>query len=276
MKTSLVLSAFVLLFSFSACQSGPSSKANTAATGDTLTVMTYNIHHGNAPENTDGKITIDSIAAVINSVQPDLVALQEIDVHTHRSGTDLHEAKRLAELTNMHAFFVKTFDYDGGAYGIAVLSKFPITDSAGYLLPKEAGTREEVRGLCLIKINLPDGQPLYFASTHLGLSKNTRLLQADSILRVISEISDPFIIGGDFNSKPGSETINKISAVLHRSCTTNCQPTIPYNHPREKIDFLFYKSDSLLHPVGQTVLNGTKWSDHLPVVVNFEIRKENR
>ncbi len=240
---------------------------------DTLVVMTYNIHHANPPANGAGVINIDSIAAVINRVDPDLVALQEIDVHTRRSGKALDEAKKLAALTGMQSFFTKTLDYEGGAYGIAVLSRFPIKDSTGYLLPKEPGTQEETRGLCLVKVHLSAGQPVYFASTHLGLSKNTRLLQADSIITIINKLSAPVIIGGDFNASPGSETINKLSSVLKQSCTTGCDPTIPYDHPREKIDFIFYKGDSLLDPIGQKVLKGVQWSDHLPVVVTFEIKK---
>lgn len=275
MKTFLTLSTVVIFLSFSSCQSGSSATSDTTVPGDTLTVMTYNIHHANPPETKEGVIKIDSIATVIKKVNPDLVALQEIDVNTKRSGTALNEAKRLAELTGMYSFFVKTLDYDGGAYGIAVLSRFPIKDSVGYLLPKEPGTNEETRGLCLIKIELPGGQPLYFASTHLGLSKNTRLMQADSIINVLSRLSAPLIIGGDFNAEPGSETINKFVAVLKRSCTTNCEPTIPYDHPREKIDFLFYKGNGLLNPIQLKVLNGVKWSDHLPVVAHFKYVSNN-
>ncbi len=266
----LLTLSLITLFFIAGCN-GNASRGNGSV--DTLVVMTYNIHHGNPPESGEGIIRMDSIAGVINRVAPDLVALQEIDVHTHRSGAALDEAKELARLTHMQSFFVKTLDYEGGAYGIAVLSRFPIEDSLGYLLPKESGTNEETRGLCMVKVQLPANQPLYFASTHLGLSKNTRLLQADSIINVINKLSVPLIIGGDYNASPGSETINKLSSVLQRSCMTACDPTIPYDNPREKIDFIFYKGNSLLNPLRQKALSGVKWSDHLPVVTTFEIKK---
>ena len=45
-------------------------------------VLTYNIHHG---EGMDGKIDLERIAAVIKRLEPDVVALQEVDVKTTRS-----------------------------------------------------------------------------------------------------------------------------------------------------------------------------------------------
>lgn len=262
-----VLPLLALPLFFMSCGNHPSSGGNGK---DTLTVMTYNIHHAAPPSGGDSVIDIEQIAAAINAVNPDLVALQEIDVHTGRSGKDMDEAHHLGKLTGMHPYFTKTLDYDGGQYGIAVLSRFPLEDSISYLLPIAKGAREEPRAVCMVKVLLPGGQPLYFASTHLGLSKATRLLQADSITKIIQNLDEPVILGGDFNSVPGSETINKISALMERSCTSNCAPTIPYDHPMRKIDFIFYRPKQALKPLDQTVLTQFKGSDHLPVVVRFK------
>src|SRR5687768_6315860 len=80
-------------------------------------VLTYNIHHG---EGTDRRFDLERLAAVIKSVNPDLVGLQEVDEKTARSnGVD--QAARLGELTGMHAIFGKAMDYQGGAYGLAIL-----------------------------------------------------------------------------------------------------------------------------------------------------------
>ena len=51
--------------------------------GFELTVMTYNIHHG---AGADKKIDLNRIAAVIQGESPDIVALQEVDCRTRRSG----------------------------------------------------------------------------------------------------------------------------------------------------------------------------------------------
>ncbi len=259
----------LVLLLFMGCQNGGNS-GNTAK--DTLTVMTYNIHHAAPPTGGDSIIDIPQIASAINEVKPDLVALQEIDVHTRRSGKEMDEARKLAQLTGMQAYFTKTLDYDSGQYGIAVLSRFPLEDSIGYLLPIATGVREETRAVCIIKVSLPGDQPLYFASTHLGLSKETRLLQAGRISTIIQNLQEPVILGGDFNSTPGSETINKLSSFMQRSCTSDCASTFPYDQPREKIDFVFYTSPDRLKPIDQNVLTEFRGSDHLPVVVRFKIR----
>src|SRR6478752_6765767 len=63
-------------------------------------VMTYNVHHCNPP-SVPGKIDVEAVAKVIREANPDLVALQEIDVFTNRSGKALHEARELGRLTGM-------------------------------------------------------------------------------------------------------------------------------------------------------------------------------
>lgn len=74
---------------------------------DTINVMTYNIHHCNPPSEPD-RMDVGAIARIIREQDPDLVALQEVDVKTSRSGKELDQAKRLAELTNMHYYFKKS------------------------------------------------------------------------------------------------------------------------------------------------------------------------
>ena len=75
----------------------------------TVRVLTYNIHHG---EGTDGIVDLPRLAQIVKSVQPDLVALQEVDQLTERaSGVDQLHA--LAQLTGMRARFGKAMDYTG-------------------------------------------------------------------------------------------------------------------------------------------------------------------
>ena len=58
-------------------------------------VMTYNIHHG---EGTDSVIDMERIAQVINKWSPDLVALQEVDNGTTRSGNINEATIRIMEM----------------------------------------------------------------------------------------------------------------------------------------------------------------------------------
>ena len=115
-KFLLLLISLVL----SAC-SATSSK-NNRKSPEQLTVLAYNIRHG---EGMDNKIDLQRIADVISKVNPDLVALQEVDKFCKRSGQrDL--ARELGEMLGMQHRFGKFMDYQGGEYGMAVLSRFPI------------------------------------------------------------------------------------------------------------------------------------------------------
>lgn len=232
-----------------------------------IKVMTYNIHHANPPSKAkDSVIDLQAIANVINKAKPDLVALQEIDVHNARAGMDLNEAAALAKLTGMNYYFTRAIYYRGGEYGDAVLSKFPILDSMDYHLSKIEGTNEETRSLCMIKVMLPDKKQIYFASTHLGLTEDTRVLQAEKLTGIIKSLSLPLIIGGDFNATPESETIKVLDSVLTRSCKSGCPFTIPTINPKHQIDYIMYTPFDDFEVLSHRTIPETYASDHLPVI----------
>ena len=89
-----------------------------------LRVMTYNIH---AAKGVDAKVDLARIADVIRSYGPDLVALQEVDVHRARTGA-IDQARELGDALGMTAVFAPTLERDGGHYGIATLSKLPVLE----------------------------------------------------------------------------------------------------------------------------------------------------
>src|SRR5690606_11269664 len=128
--------------------------------------MTYNIHHANPPSR-EAEIDIEGIARVISDARPDLVALQEVDEKTTRSGVTLSQTETLARLTGMYAYFSHSMNFAGGQYGNAVLSRFPILDTMHFELPPERGSNAETRSIGIIKVQPGKGGPLYFASTHL-------------------------------------------------------------------------------------------------------------
>src|SRR5688572_7970801 len=128
--TILITSMLMLLSFAEAQQTNPNDLAREGNTKESMIrVMTYNVHHCNPP-SVPGKIDVEAIAKLINTARPDLVALQEIDVFTDRSGKTLHQARELARLTGMYSFFGKALDFQGGEYGVAILSRFPLRDSA--------------------------------------------------------------------------------------------------------------------------------------------------
>ncbi|HEV7350793.1 endonuclease/exonuclease/phosphatase family protein [Telluribacter sp.] len=267
------MKAFIFLISTLIAFTLPDAngQGGASATPANLKVMTYNIHHCNPPSE-EVKIDVAAIARVINQEKPDLVALQEVDIRTTRSGKNLDQARELARLTGMYSFFTKALDHQGGDYGVAVLSKYPILDSVGYLLPRNPELGGEDRAIAAITVQLPNNQKILFASTHLDLKEGNRLSEAELITKYFKETRLPMILAGDFNDIPGSRTINYLDKYFTRTCQTNCQGTIPIENPNRTIDFVMTNSVGNVKALSTRVINEQYASDHLPVVVEFTVR----
>jgi len=238
--------------------------------GQKIKVMTYNIHHCNPPSAGD-KIDLDAIAKVIRKENPDFVALQEVDVNTERSGKGMNQAKELAKRTGMNYFFSKAIDHQGGDYGVAVLSRFPILDSTRFILPVDPVIKGETRTIAAITVEISKGKKIVFASTHLDLKEQNRLTQAELIVKHFESSQWPVIIGGDFNAVPESKVIQYLDQNYTRSCKT-CAFTIPVSKPDRAIDFVFYKNDDKVQSLSTSVIDEQYASDHLPVVVELKTR----
>ncbi len=254
-----------------ATQSAPARARNA----QTLRIMTYNIHHANPPSKAkDSTIDLQAVANVIKAANPDLAALQEIDVNNGRAGLDLNEAKELGRLTGMNYYFTRAIFYRGGAYGDAVLSRFPIKDTIRYELPVEEGKKGEIRSLCVIKVQLPGKQQLLFGSTHLDQyrDESNRLRQAAAINGIVRTFTLPFILGGDFNDSPDSKTLGSLDSVLTRSCTSDCPLTIPTERPNRTIDYVLYTPAAKFQTLDVKTIPETYASDHLPVIANIRLR----
>lgn len=234
---------------------------------DSLKVMTYNIHHANPPAQ-EGVIDLQAIADVIKSQSPDLVALQELDVLTPRSG-NVDQVKKLAELTGMYAFFSKGIDYDGGEYGVAILSKFKINKSERFALPFKEGLKAEQRSLAVVNVTLPNGSKLDFACTHLDLKDEHRLLQVAEINKVLGSRKTDVILAGDLNLTATTPAMAILEKHFTRSCEQNCAPTIPDVNPDKEIDFILLKKGSKLKVTSHKIINDVHASDHLPLVVTY-------
>jgi endonuclease/exonuclease/phosphatase family metal-dependent hydrolase len=101
-----------------------------------IRVLCYNIHYG---QGNDGVYDVERLAEVIKATEPDLVALQEIDVMVERSGR-VHQIRELGKLTGMASRYGPTQHYQGGLYGNGVLSKLPILDVVIHPLPYTEAT----------------------------------------------------------------------------------------------------------------------------------------
>lgn len=236
-------------------------------------VMTYNIHIGNPPSKPADFRDLEAIARVINTNKPDLVALQEVDNKTKRSGVSVNQAQELAKLTGMHVFFAKAMDYQGGEYGDAILSRLPILEKTRYDLPVEGtGSRFEPRSVALIKVE-KRGKEFLFASTHLDHleDESNRILQANELNKIIEDLKLPLILAGDLNAQPQSETIGILGKKLTNACQSNCPNTFPQDKPDRILDYIMFKKKDEFEVKSFRVINETYASDHLPLIAELKI-----
>lgn len=231
-----------------------------------LKIMTYNIHIGNPPSK-PGIIDVEAIIKTIKAEDPDLIALQEVDVNTLRSGK-INQADIIAGKLGMNFFFAKAIDHDGGDYGVALLSKFPISETKIYRLTTVAGSGGEPRVLATARIRLKNGKYIRFGATHLDHLKNpvNREAQIEEINKRGIKEKLPFIIAGDLNAVPESAEIQKLDQVFTRTCKT-CEPTFPVVNPNRTIDFIAFKKTDTFSIISHRVVQEHYASDHLPVVV---------
>jgi endonuclease/exonuclease/phosphatase family metal-dependent hydrolase len=235
-----------------------------------LTVMSYNIHHANPPSKL-GVIDLDAIIAVIRSENPDIVALQEVDVNTGRSGR-LNQAAVIAEKLRMNFVFGKAIDYDGGEYGLVILSKYPILNTAIHKLPTDSASKGEPRIFLTARVSLPKGREVLFGSTHLDSDADplNRNMQINEVNRLSQKETVAFILAGDLNGEPGSEMIQTLDRQFKRTCEP-CAPTFPVLDPQKAIDFIAVKSGTKFRVVSHKVVQEHYASDHLPVVAVLEL-----
>lgn len=255
-------------------ESAPVSKP--VAKGSVVTVMTYNIYGArpNGVPDTDLK----AIAKTIIDSKADLVALNEVDAFTTRNGKDRHLARDLASLTGMNWYFAKAMDFYGGEYGDAILSKFPILESKRYSLSVADGVGGELRSVAMIKVK-KDDKEFYFTATHLDhlQIEDNRILQANQLKQIVTDLNKPLILAGDFNAKPESQTITIVKSYMTLGCRQQCAFTYPsgggsYGAPDKTIDYIMYSPTDKFTINNYNAIPYLPNSDHAPVVATIEVK----
>jgi endonuclease/exonuclease/phosphatase family metal-dependent hydrolase len=232
--------------------------------GTTLRILAYNIHHG---AGNDEKLDLPRIARLIRSLAPDVVALQEVDERTERTG-GVDQAAELGRLTGMAWAFGPFMDYQGGRYGMAVLSALPFASSTNHRLPEGA----EPRSSLAIRIELPGGGgELTFAGIHFYRTAEERKAQATRLLDVL-DLSGLAILAGDFNSTPDSEVMKSIGETFEVPDKGDDHFTFRSDRPDREIDFIVYRPADRFTVVESRVVDEPVASDHRPLLLVVEIR----
>ena len=247
----------------------------SAQQSDTLRVLCYNIHYG---QGTDGKYDIPRLAKVIQQTKPDLVALQEVDVHVERSSR-VHEAQKLAKLTGLAVRFGPTQHYQGGLFGNAVLTHLPILDVKIQPLPYTESTPELTtypRGAIVVTVRGPGDKPLRFISTHFQHNLPTdRVAEAKAINQHFAlDDGIPTILAGDMNATPEAEPIQILLKQWTNAIDKDATPTAPSTKPRSRIDYIFYRPASRFELVESKVIAEPLVSDHRPVLAVLKLKQQ--
>lgn len=230
----------------------------------TLKVISYNIHHG---ANAQEELTLSQIGEYIEKSGADLVGLQEVDSLCHRSGRQ-DQMKLLAEKTGMNYAFYRHFAYDGGAYGLGILSRFPILEQKNDRITSIKNGKKESLAQLTVRVDIGEKEIL-FSTVHLALDQSTRLVQAEEVLAHLSG-DLPVVLTGDFNALPDTEEIQMIHQLYPMQDTLR-HPTFPQDRPIKKIDYIFTDPG-----IGKSLKNTrvpleVLFSDHLPIEAEFSL-----
>ena len=227
--------------------------------GVSLSAVTYNIKHGHGM---DGKVDLSRSAKVLKDANADLIGLQEIDLNANRSG-QVNQAEVLGKGLGMHAAFGKFMEYDGGRYGMAILSRYPFCNVQQLRLP----TGNEPRVALVAEVILPNDERLAFINVHFDWVRDDkfRLSQAKVVQDYIAQLDIPHILVGDFNDVPGSATLQLFDlSMLEADKPEGKSFTIPSDKPNKELDYVFVGPDSRWHVESCQVIDEPVASDHCP------------
>lgn len=243
-----------------ACQS-PSG-----VTGETsLRVATWNIRHG---RGMDGLVDLERTARVLHTIDADIVGLQEVDRSVRRSG-GVDQAAFIGERLDMHSAFGAFMAYDGGDYGMAILSRFPIAGVEEIALP----TGNEPRIALAARVAVDDRTTIIVVNVHFDWVDDDRFrfAQATALASWIDGQRLPILLLGDFNDGPESRTLGLIRDRAVEAAKTGERATFPAQAPDREIDYLFGVPPKRWTPSPATVQPERDASDHRPVVAEWRL-----
>ena len=239
-------------------------------------VLVLNMHAG---KDASGKPNLEGLAALVTQTGPDLVLLQEVDRRTTRSG-GVDQVAALGESTRYDtAFAASLLRYDGGEYGIALLSRgfvgFRSTNPLAVSpMQTRAGGSHEPR-VALLAFASVRGADWTVVNTHLdpadGAARAQEVSGLVDIVKVQLASGRPFVLGGDLNATPDDGVLQPLRAAGLRDAWAECGSgdgfTYPADKPVKRIDYLWLSGT--VHCASAQVLD-TQISDHRPVLVTMK------
>lgn len=202
-------------------------------------------------------------AKVINQVNPDWVAIQEIDWCTDRAG-GMDQTAALARMTGMYGSFVRKTVRTGGYYGLAILTKEAPVSVSKILLPDPQHTR------CLEIVEMED---YFIACTHFPLTAENALVAAKVVRLNLEDRDKPVFLAGDLNSLPESEPIAELEKGLMLISDVS-KYTFRADNPDRTIDYIFTdkKHSDRVTVLENEVIAAPEATDHCALVTTIELK----
>ena len=229
-----------------------------------MRVATYNIKHS---RGMDGAINLERTAATLKTLDADIIALQEVDNQARRSG-GVDQAAWLAERLGMHSAYGSFMQFQGGRYGLAILSRRPILSHDAWQLPEG----NEPRVALSARILTDSGETITAIAVHFDWVEDDghRFQQARETIRRIKGLETPWIVFGDFNDVLSSRTMNAFMQIGRNAEKPRADAaTFPANQPMIEIDYIITGPPSAWMPATASVVPESLTSDHRPVVAEL-------
>ncbi len=266
-RTSALTLGLVQVFA-GACASLP-----PGGQGTRIRVMSYNIEYGH-----EG---LDSVAAVISGQHPDIVGLQEVDVHWSARSSFVDQAAMLAQRTGMNFRFARIYLIPNAdpskpprEFGVALLSRFPIVSFTNHDITRlstqdSAATPAPLPGLLDVEVTV-GGRKIRVLNVHLDYRSDpsVRAMQVSDILQYINRDTISTILTGDLNAGPDAPELKPLMVRLRGTWGDNAtaEATFPSTKPEKKIDYVL-TADSFCPTKTRTPK--VYASDHFPIVVDL-------
>ncbi len=258
----------LLLFPSAARDSGGERLFPRKGTG-AVRIVSYNV----GVFTKSGSDRMAMVADMLSEMQADAAGIQELDSCAARTG-GVFQLRALAERLGWRYRFARAIPFDGGAYGIGILSKrrYRILDSWSMTLDRESGSEQRA-------LNVVEFPRFVLATTHLDhVGDTARLHQAMTISDTLSArygtAGKTVVLCGDFNAGPDSPILRE----MEKRWEVVSPPDFTYDssQPRVRIDYIM------------VLENGSRWellrsavpvrfgtgdvkvaSDHLPVYADI-------
>jgi len=211
--------------------------------------------------------TLERIIAFLQSQEPDVVGLVEVDAGSFRAGRR-NQAKTIADLLGLFHIYRSKYAENTPAQLIPVLNR---QGNAFLTRSVDAKARFHYfdRGMKRLIIEL-ELESVVIYLVHLALGYRARHDQLTSLYSLVKGTGKPHIVAGDFNSRWGDQEIRLFLAATNLANADPLgRPTYPSWAPRRQLDFVLHSPEIRITDMS---IPRIRLSDHLPIICDFATR----